>query len=157
MKVLRTVIEKIIEELYDPANGFKATLEKYNVSSSDFGPSLEMLDMTQQYESMQQCRAEAMVEEVVEIADSDLDPMRARNRIDARKWYASKMKPNKFGEKIQLDVNTNVDLSNALIEARARKVITHDAVYQVIDSPKAKETGVIEDEAQKLLVAEMLK
>lgn len=158
MIVLRTVLEKIISEFYEPEARIAVILKKYGVSSEAFHNSLEIADLMGKYELAQQTKAEMLAEEVIEISDSDLDPMRARNRMDSRKWYASKMKPNKFGEKIQMDITTNVDLSNALLEAKARskQIEEHipEAEYKLIED---KKTGLIEDEAEKLLVEDMLK
>lgn len=49
-------------------------------------------------------QAEHLAEEIVTIADTCNDPHKARLQIDARKWYASKLAPKKYGEK--LDLNT---------------------------------------------------
>lgn len=44
-------------------------------------------------------------EEIVIIADSCTDPHKARLQIDARKWYASKLAPKKYGDKLDLNAN----------------------------------------------------
>ena len=52
------------------------------------------------YVRAREAQAEHYAQEIVEIADTDPDPGRARNRIDARKWYASKVKPKVYGDKV---------------------------------------------------------
>jgi hypothetical protein len=42
------------------------------------------------------------------IADTEKDPAIARNRMDARKWYAGKVSPKKWGDKIELDAKVEV-------------------------------------------------
>jgi hypothetical protein len=43
-------------------------------------------------------RSEMMADDVLDIADTEACPQRARNRMDAKKWHASKMNPKKFGD-----------------------------------------------------------
>lgn len=55
-----------------------------------------------QYARACEHRSEHYAEEIVDIADSDPDPQRARVRIDARKWVAAKLLPKKYGEAVTL-------------------------------------------------------
>jgi len=48
-------------------------------------------------------QADYLADEIVDIADTEKDAAKARNRIDARKWKASKLQPRVYGDKI--DVN----------------------------------------------------
>jgi len=65
--------------------------------------------------------AEHWADELKVIADDPgLDPQRARNRIDARKWLASKFNPRQFGERMDLTVTERVDPSAAHGRALAR-------------------------------------
>jgi hypothetical protein len=41
--------------------------------------------------------------QILDISDTETDPQRARNRIDARKWHAAKTAPRKYGDKLELD------------------------------------------------------
>lgn len=79
-------------------------------------------DFTQQYTRAREEQAEAFADEIVAIADEtpELEEVRDRegnivdmklhsayvqwqkNRIDARKWTASKLKPKKYGERLNL-------------------------------------------------------
>ena len=38
--------------------------------------------------------------QILDISDTETDPQRARNRIDARKWHAAKTSPRKYGDKV---------------------------------------------------------
>ena len=57
-----------------------------------------------QYARAREEQAESYADEITEIADND-DPdgdvQRDRLRIDARKWVSSKLKPKKYGDRIQ--------------------------------------------------------
>lgn len=56
-----------------------------------------------QYEEACNVRTESMFEEINEIADNKKgEVQRDRLRVDTRKWYLSKMKPKKYGDKLDL-------------------------------------------------------
>jgi hypothetical protein len=89
-------------------------------------------DLYRRYSIAMRYRAEFVADEVISIADTEVDNMRARVRVDARKWYASKLLPTKYGDRLALDV-VHVDISGALSEARQRKEkLTHE-----INAPQA--------------------
>ena len=48
-------------------------------------------------------QADYVAHQIVSIADSEDNPNKARNMIDARKWLASKLNPRKYGDKIELN------------------------------------------------------
>jgi hypothetical protein len=56
-------------------------------------------------------RADLICDEVVTIADTEPDPNKARVRIDARKWWAAKVNPKKYGDRQQVDLNLRRDLT----------------------------------------------
>ena len=93
-------------------------------------------DLTRLYEAAQAAKAELYVDEIIEIADTEPDPQAARNRIDARRWYASKMRPSRYGDQLKIQVEHSVDLSGALREARQRipQVIPPAIVQPAIDT-----------------------
>lgn len=87
-------------------------------------------DLSQAYTAAQKARAEILAEEVVDIADTDDDSGRARNRIQARQWYAGKINAAKWGDKVQLEVVERISLVDAINEAKGRVL---SASYQRID------------------------
>lgn len=134
-KLNETIVKLIIDDMYE-LKSLKKSLLKHKILSRDFhnfiheNPLLDDL-----YTGAQSANAEALVEEAIEIADNEENPQKARNQIDIRKWYASKVKPQKFGDRIDLNVNTTVDLKGALTDARSR-------VKEVIDiTPKLVTTA----------------
>jgi transposase-like protein len=65
-------------------------------------------EFAEQYAIAKEESADYLAEEMLEIADDrSEDPQSRRVRVDTRKWIASKMKPKKYGEK--LDVNGKFD------------------------------------------------
>lgn len=81
--------------------------------------------------------AHRLVGESVAIADTDVDAPRARNRIAARQWFASKYARQTFGDKVELNVTGSVSVGAALEEARRRvrpiSDLSEQALPQVID------------------------
>ena len=73
-------------------------------------------DFRQMYAHARERQQEVFAAEVVLIADTEPDPARARNRMDARKWHASKVAPRKWGDRVEIDakVETTVATSEAL-------------------------------------------
>ena len=55
------------------------------------------------YARAREIQADVLADEIVEIADTEPDAQVARNRIDARKWLASKLRPKKYGDHLKLD------------------------------------------------------
>jgi hypothetical protein len=55
-----------------------------------------------QYVRAREAQADFYADEIIEIADTEQDAAKARNRIEARKWKASKLQPKKYGDKIDV-------------------------------------------------------
>ncbi|MCQ9145120.1 MULTISPECIES: hypothetical protein [Brucella/Ochrobactrum group] len=80
-----------------------------------------------QYARAREAQMDAMTEDILEIADTgnEDDAQRARLRIDARKWLMSKMAPKKYGDKLAIGGDADMD------------AIKVQAVKRVIVDPKA--------------------
>lgn len=64
-------------------------------------------ELVERYARAREAQTELMVNEMVSISDDpDLDANSKRVMIDTRKWIASKLKPKKYGDR--LDVNQNI-------------------------------------------------
>lgn len=121
------LFELIIDEMY---KGFTATkaAQMHNVKPKAFrmfaeGSPARLTAMSH----AQEAQADAVADAVLEIADTETDQLRSRNRIDARKWHASKTRPAKYGDRIELNINKVVDISGALAEAVARSLPPRDS------------------------------
>jgi hypothetical protein len=57
-----------------------------------------------QYARAREEQADHYADEIIEIADTEPDPQKARVRIDARKWVASKLKAKAYGDKVTQEV-----------------------------------------------------
>lgn len=66
-------------------------------------------EFLQMYARARERQQEVFAAEVLLIADTETDPQRARNRMDARKWYASKVAPKRWGDKLEIDAKVDVN------------------------------------------------
>ncbi|WP_152027386.1 hypothetical protein [Brucella pituitosa] len=87
----------------------------------------EHKDFREQYARAREAQMEAMAEDILEIADFEdkEDVQRARLRIDARKWLMAKMAPKRYGDKLAIGGDADMD------------AIKVQAVKRVIVDPKA--------------------
>lgn len=91
-----------------------------------------------QYARAREIGLDAMAEEMLAIADTTQegttttskewgeeiktgDMLEHRKlRVDARKWYLSKLAPKKYGDKLEIDAKVDVSLADRLTRARGR-------------------------------------
>lgn len=90
-------------------------------------------DFVEQYARAKQESADALAEEVLDIADDmpkkivgndksdSARVMAERARIDTRKWLMSKMKPKKYGDKIDMTTNGK-DIPTPIYGGQSTKV-----------------------------------
>ena len=113
---------KIIESMFS-GEPLGRALESNQFKAMDFFMTLHTCGKLERaYAMAQQSKAELMVEEMSDIADTEADPMRARVRIDTRRWYAEKIKSHKYGAKLDVNINQTISLTTALEQARSRVI-----------------------------------
>jgi hypothetical protein len=77
-------------------------------------------EFCQNYTRAKEDQADYLAEETLEIADrEDIDPADKRIRVDTRKWLASKFKPKKYGDKLDVDAKHSGTIVFHLTEADA--------------------------------------
>ena len=81
------------------------------------------LDM---YARAREERADLIADEILAIADTEDDPNKARVRIDARKWWAAKVNPKKYGDRVQTENTHSFSLNELLtgIDGKTRGLPT---------------------------------
>ena len=78
-------------------------------------------ELAVRYARAREIMADVEADEAKEIADNpDLDPQHARNRIDVRRWRASKHNSRVYGDRVDLNVTQNISAAEAMREARSR-------------------------------------
>jgi hypothetical protein len=75
-------------------------------------------------------RADLVADEIITIADTESDPQRARNRIDARKWWAARVNPRQYGDRITTEnINRN---ANYVISDKPMTCEEWEATYKPV-------------------------
>lgn len=117
-------VERVDEAFRLIAEGKSLTVALAHVGvpvSSFFEIIHDNPSLSEKYARAQHSRADLHADEILDIADNEaIDPHRARNMIEARKWHTSKMKPNKFGDRIDVNVTERLDLRGAIALAEER-------------------------------------
>lgn len=91
------------------------------------------------YARAKQIQADYFAEQIIDISDDESNPQKARNRMDARRWHASKIAPRKYGERVLNELTggftqkVKVDLSNMSSEMRQK---LREAVIRNMEEPQ---------------------
>lgn len=134
-----------IDEMFE-GHTAKNVLEKRGISRRLFYQVLDNnVQLASAYARAQESRADDMAEETKEIADCEPDPARARNMIQARQWLASKYRPGKYGDRIEVHATVSADISAALSAARERVLPMCD-LNKLESSEVAVSTALLSDE-----------
>lgn len=82
--------------------------------------------LLEHYARAMQCRADALFDEIVDIADNNepgADTNRDRLRVDTRKWIVAKMMPKKYGDRPQELIDPEQDkLTIEIVDRRKESI-----------------------------------
>ena len=78
-------------------------------------------DFSEQYARARELQQDTYADEIIHIADNEPDTMKARVRIDARKWHASKLHYRKYGDKLELDNKVSGEVVHVIELVAPRK------------------------------------
>ena len=107
------------------------------------------------YEKAMQVRADRLVDEILELADEPMPEglegasasawvQRARMRVDARKWIASKFKPKMYGDRLDVSVtDERISVLGALNAAKTRVLENSSDIVDVEAKPSTNGTADI--------------
>ena len=89
-------------------------------------------DFQEQYAHAREAQADLLADQIVEIADGTGDVQRDRVRIEARMWYAGKLRPKKYGPKAEATtVNVGVGVEYT------RSVMTEERIAELVALKRA--------------------
>jgi hypothetical protein len=77
-------------------------------------------DLAVRYREARAMQAEHLFEEILSIADEDENPVRARLRIEVRKWLVARLAPDRFGERQGEEPDAARRLVEELVKGRER-------------------------------------
>jgi len=116
--ISQETFDSICDELSCSDKSLKSICKEKGVVSRYFYEMInESEELRNKYARARESQADYLADQIIEIADEDagINPMTGgtdtgkvqqnRLRVEARKWIASKLKPKKYGEKV--DVTTD--------------------------------------------------
>lgn len=68
--------------------------------------------LSERYARAKASQADVLADEIVGLADDCTDHNKCRLQIDARKWVAAKLKPKKYGDKVDLNHGGSVEITS---------------------------------------------
>lgn len=74
------------------------------------------------YARARELQSLAIGESAINLADDCKDAVKARLQVDTRKWFASKMHPSKFGEKVTTEHTGKLDISIPFLGRRSNLI-----------------------------------
>lgn len=84
-------------------------------------------DFSEHYARARERRADARAERIDDICQKvesgELKPDAARVIIDAEKWQAGKENAKRYGDRLQLDADMNVNMTDAQLDTRLAKLL----------------------------------
>lgn len=120
MKITQEQIESILKGMYK-GQSVLSQLKAMGIEAIDFHRIVHKdTTLANEYACAREAMGDALADEIVDIADNCTDAFHARNRIDARKWVASKLRPTVYGDRLDVNLTQTVDIGGALQEARNR-------------------------------------
>lgn len=133
LQTRRDEVRKIIASVLE-GTSLREAIKLVGWTANEFHQYLSRdRDAANAYARAQEIKADLLADEVVAIADSDTDPAKVRNQMQARQWLASKLYAKRYGDRIDLNVTQTLDIGSTLAEARARLRPVSDQ-YEITDA-----------------------
>jgi len=152
-KITAEVEDKIIELLKSGKN-ITQTSKIIGVHPSTIWSHKETYPLfATKFTSARIAGVEILVDELQDVADNYSDPQKGRLKSDNLKFIIQHRDPANWSDKIQLDINQNIDIRGALDEAKNRiRDIIQIPSAQLVESTTTKligATGCQPDDQQK--------
>jgi hypothetical protein len=92
----------------------------------------EREDFRERYVRAREFQAYVYADQTIDIADTEEDAAKARNRIEIRKWHAAKMAPKTYGDLQRVEVTADIGATAAAVlmdlTARAKAKQEHNVI-----------------------------
>lgn len=124
-----------VPALYAKGEKIVAIFEQLGIKSGDFYEfKARCPELDTAYSVAREARTEMLMDETISISDEVGDSQRARNRIQARQFLASRLNRKTFGDQVDINVSGQIDLKAALTEARGRALRPPRDLGQIVDA-----------------------
>lgn len=95
------IIERVLSQIQEGISLRKICKEKGSPSRTTFYRWLEQDEnLRGQYARARERQADTLADQILDVANEEPDPARARVKMDAIKWLAGKMKPSTYGDRV---------------------------------------------------------
>jgi hypothetical protein len=136
-RITENKVKKVIK-LIETGMSERGACREVGVNTSSFRQAVTRLRVSDQYTRATTVLAEHQInlmEELLEdLREGQITSDMARVELDARKWFASKLLPKKYGDKVEHEQNINVNFTNNIPRP---KVIEADAISSVPSLPSS--------------------
>lgn len=117
---IQSIVNRVIDLVLDGCS-LREAVKRVGISPKKFSHALQGDKAAAlAYARALEIKADLLADDIIQIADTAEDAAKARNQIDSRKWIASKLYAQRYGERIDLNVTQTIDIGSTLAEARAR-------------------------------------
>lgn len=126
-KFTQELFDAICKDIATSSIGLKDVCEKHGVSSVSFYAWIQNDEtLLNTYTRAREEQADLLADEIIKLADDKsgdtqagefgevgnaANIARSRLQVEARKWVAAKLKPKKYGDKVEVDANVNATVS----------------------------------------------
>jgi hypothetical protein len=139
-KFSEELFETICNKIGKSSDGLQKICESEGVSAVAFYSWVkEDKELLNRYAHARELQAEYLADQILDIADDKTGDLvdsefgqqgnaanvaRSKLQVEARKWIAAKLKPKKYGDKVEIEQNLNV---NKLPDWLTGSIVEHDA------------------------------
>lgn len=124
VKFTHELFENVCKDIATSSKGLKDICETYGVTSRVFYSWIQQdEELLHKYTRAREEQADLLADEIIKLADDKTGDTqagefgdvgnaaniaRSRLQVEARKWIAAKLKPKKYGDKVEVESNVNI-------------------------------------------------
>ncbi len=124
VKFTQELFENICKDIATSSKGLKEVCESHGVTSRVFYSWIQKDEaLLHIYTRAREEQADLLADEIIKLADDKTGDTqagefgdvgnaaniaRSRLQVEARKWIAAKLKPKKYGDKVEVESNVNI-------------------------------------------------
>lgn len=139
-KFTQQLFDDICERISKSSDGLYKICHEHGIGTFAFYEWIkEDKELANKYAHAREAQAEFLADQIIQLADDrtgDLvdsefgqqgnaaNVQRSKLQVDARKWIAAKLKPKKYGDKVEVEQNVNV---NKLPDWLTQPIVEHDS------------------------------
>ncbi len=129
VQVGNTVTHKVfLEVIQDVGEGntLKDTLKKHRIKERSWfyymeaAPQAEVELLTQARLNQADSLFERAIQVIDKIESEEVNPQAGKAMLDGLKWATAKLKPAKYGDRVDYHVNHTIDIGSNILQARER-------------------------------------